>query len=257
MLAQNPKIVSVELGGNEVLDARVGIYIPGGTLEAPGGTVERTDVFKQLYVRVLDAAQGAAKHAVIFGMIDDAMEFPSFRTGQEIWDARATFAPFNVVVSEDCGTINSTNVLFVAVRVPDAAARGAASARAGTGPHVLNCFNAPSTSGVRDFVLTAGEIALLNAQMAEMDAFIRDEADRRGFAYTRLGALYSDVNVKAPFNAITLMTSPQPYGEYVSLDGIHPSAAGARVLADAAASALNARYNLGIPLSSAITIASR
>jgi GDSL-like lipase/acylhydrolase family protein len=248
MLAQNPKVVSVELGGNEVLGARSGIFLPGVT-------VELVSVWKPLYTQVLDAVEGTAKHAVIFGMIDDAMEFPGFRTAQELWDARATFAPFNVAISEDCGTINATNVLFVAVRVPDAAARGAASARAGTGPHVLNCFNAPSASGVQDFVLTAGEVALLNAQIAEMDAFIRDEAERRGFAYTRLGALYSEANVKAAFSAITLMTSTQPYGPNISLDGIHPSAAGARILADAAAAALNARYDLGIPLSSASLIA--
>ncbi|HET9797769.1 MAG TPA: hypothetical protein VFP90_07270 [Gemmatimonadaceae bacterium] len=45
------------------------------------------------------------------------------------------------------------------------------------------------------------------------------------------------------------MTSSQPYGPYVSLDGIHPTAEGARVLADAAAEALNETYRLGIPTS--------
>lgn len=243
MLAQNPKVVSVELGANEVLGARSGIFLPGVN-------VERVEDWKPLYTQVLEAVASTAKHAVIFGLIDDAMEFPSFRTGQELWHARATFAPFNVAVGEDCGTINSTNVLFVAVRVPDAAARGAARARAGVpGPHVLNCFNAPSASGIQDYVLSAAEISALNAQIAAMDAFIRSEAERLGFAYARLGALYSEVNVKDPFNAITLMTTPQPYGPYISLDGFHPTAAGARVLADAAAAAMNARYNLGIPLS--------
>ncbi|MFN2566176.1 MAG: hypothetical protein ABR499_14360 [Gemmatimonadaceae bacterium] len=253
MLAQNPKVVSVELGGNEVLLARSGIFLPGVNIEL-------VEVWKPLYRHVLDAVESTAKHAVLFGMVDDAMEFPSFRTGQELWNARQTFAPFNVAIAEDCGTINSTNVLFVAVRVPDAAARGAARARAGLpGPHVMNCFNAPSSSGVQDFVLTAGEVTALTATMAEMDAFIRSEAERRGFAFTRLGALYSDVNVKAPFNAIALMTSAQPYGPHIGLDGIHPSAEGARVLADAAATALNARYNLGIPLSTSnlVALASR
>jgi hypothetical protein len=204
-------------------------------------------VWKPLYTQVVEAVARTTKRAVLVGLIEDAMEFPSFRTAKELWDARATFAPFNVAVGEDCGTINSTNVLFVAVRVPDAAARGAARARAGEpGPHVLNCFNAPSSSGIQDFVLTAAEIALLNAQSAQRDAFIRSEAERRRFAYARLGALYSDVNVKEPFNAITLMTSPQPYGLYVSLDGFHPSAEGARILAEAAAAALNKRYHLRI-----------
>ena len=45
------------------------------------------------------------------------------------------------------------------------------------------------------------------------------------------------------------MTTAQPYGPYISLDGIHPSAEGQRVLADAAAMALNSTYRLNIPTS--------
>ena len=45
------------------------------------------------------------------------------------------------------------------------------------------------------------------------------------------------------------MTTSQPYGPYISLDGIHPSAEGARVIADAAAVALNSTYHLSIPTS--------
>lgn len=248
MLAQNPKLVSVELGGNEVLGARSGIYLPGVT-------VELVEVWKPLYTQVVDAVASTTERAVLVGLIDDAMEFPSFRTGQELWDARATFGPFNVAVGEDCGSVNSTNVLFVAVRVPDAAARGAARARAGLpGPHVLNCFNAPSASGIQDFVLTAAEVALLNTQIAQMDAYIRSEAERNGFAHARLAALYSEANTKAPFNAITLMTSSQPYGPYVSLDGIHPSAEGARVLAEAVSAALQSRYDFRMLAASSTSI---
>jgi lysophospholipase L1-like esterase len=82
-----------------------------------------------------------------------------------------------------------------------------------------------------------------------MNAVIRAEADRRGFAYFALAALYEQANRKAPFSAVTLLTSPQPYGPLISLDGLHPSAAGSAVLAEAAASALNARYEMGIPTS--------
>jgi lysophospholipase L1-like esterase len=115
----------------------------------------------------------------------------------------------------------------------------------------LNCFNAPSSSGVQDFVLSGEEVAQLAAQIAEMDAFIRGEAARRGYAYSRLGALYSDANVKAPFHAAAMMTTAQPYGPLIGLDGIHPSAAGQAVIADDAARALNQTYNLGIQRGSA------
>ena len=76
-----------------------------------------------------------------------------------------------------------------------------------------------------------------------MNAHIRGEAERRGFAYFALQELYGRSDVKGPFNPIALMTSAEPYGPFISLDGVHPTAAGARVLAEAAARALDAQYN--------------
>lgn len=245
MMAQQPKVVTVELGANEVLGARNGAFVPGLN-------VVPVSYFEADYLKVLDSVQKVAKHVALVGLIDHAINFPSFRTGDEIYDARATLAPFYVTVSEDCN--GSDNVIFVAARIPDAAARGAASARAGGTPHVFSCFNYPPTRvtatgqvvTIDDYVLGAGEVAALDAQLAQMDAIIAREAARRGFAHFRLAALYEDVNVKAPFNAITLLTSGQPYGQYVSLDGFHPTAEGARIIADAAATAFDARYGFGI-----------
>ena len=245
MEAQHPKVVSVELGGNEVLGARDGGYVPGQTVLpvafwAPG------------YRQVVDRVAGVTKHAVLVGLIDHALSFPAFRTGGELWAARATFAPFNVAVSEDCSVApGSDNVLFVPVRVPLAAGEGVARARAGLSPAVLSCANAPATDAdglvIRDYVLGPSDLAQLDAQFAEMNAIIRAEAEARGFAYFALSALYEQANTKAPFSAVALLTSTEPYGPLVSLDGIHPSAEGARVLAEAAAGALAARYNMAFP----------
>lgn len=44
-----------------------------------------------------------------------------------------------------------------------------------------------------------------------------------------------------------MLTSAQPFGPLVSLDGLHPSAEGSRVLAQAAAAALAAKYNMVFP----------
>jgi lysophospholipase L1-like esterase len=246
MEAQNPKIVSVELGGNDILGARYGVY-PSATEIVPVAQWE--PAYRQVAARV----DAAAKHAVLVGLVNDVRSFPSFRTGDELWNARATFAPFNVAVSNDCQ--NSTNLLFVAVRVPVAAATGAYYYANNLGPYTFSCQNAPSFTGIQDYVLDANDVAGVNAQLAAMNGVIRDEATKRGFAYFPLGALYEDVVTKAPFNAVTLMTSPQPYGPYVSLDGIHPTAEGSRVLADAAAQALNNTYHLGIPLSGGASLA--
>jgi len=246
MEAQNAKIVSVELGGNDILGARYGVY-PSATEVVP------VAVWEPQYREVVTRVAGVAKEAVLVGLVNDVRSFPSFRTGDEIWQARATFAPFNVAVDPNCN--GSSNLIFVAVRVPVAAATGAYYYQNNLGPYTFSCQNAPSFTGIQDYVLDANDVAGVNAQLAAMNTVIQDEAAKHGFAYFPLGALYEDVVTKAPFNAVTLMTSQQPYGPYVSLDGIHPTAEGSRVLADAAAQALNQRYNLGIPLSGGASLA--
>ena len=245
MESQNPKIVSVELGANEVLGTREGAYVPGQT-------VVPVSFWAPAYREVVSRVARVTKHAVLVGLIDHAIAFPSFRTGAELWAARATFTPFNVAVSEDCSVEpGSANALFVPVRVALAAGEGAARARAGLSPAILSCANAPATDAngivIRDYVLGPSEMAQLDAQFAAMNAVIRAEAEARGFAYFTLGALYENANVKAPFSAITMLTSAQPYGPLVSLDGLHPSAEGSRVLAEAAANALSSQYGMVFP----------
>lgn len=237
MESQNPKIVSVELGGNDILGASHGIY-------APGVNIVPVSVWEPQYRQVVARVDAAAKHAVLVGLVNDVRSFPAFRTGAEFWTARATFAPFNVAVSTDCE--GNANLMFVPVIVPTAAGTGAFYASNGLGQYTLSCTDIP---GTEDYILDVAGTAATNAQLAAMNAVIRNEAETRGFAYFPLGALYEGVVTKPAFNAIAIMTTSQPYGPYISLDGIHPSAEGARVIADAAAVALNSTYHLSIPTS--------
>ena len=110
---------------------------------------------------------------------------------------------------------------------------------------VFSCADVPGTV---DYVLTPADIATLTAQSRRMSARIRSIADANGYAYFDLDALYSRPGLKAPFSVATLVFSASPFGPYISLDGFHPTAAGQTVLAIAAARALNATYDMGIPL---------
>jgi hypothetical protein len=119
MEALDPKVVSVELGANEILGARDGAYVPGQT-------VVPVAAWQPRYEEVVARAAATARRGVLVGLIDDVRNFPAFRTGAELWAARATFAPFHVQVSENCGTApGAANLLFVPVRVPLAAGEGA------------------------------------------------------------------------------------------------------------------------------------
>ena len=56
----------------------------------------------------------------------------------------------------------------------------------------------------------------------------------------------------AATTAVTLIGTKMefvlPYGQYVSLDGVHPNAQGYQEMANAAADALNSTYGFAIPL---------
>jgi lysophospholipase L1-like esterase len=244
LIKQNPKIVSIEFGGNEVLNARSGIAIPGATLTP-------VSVWAPLYTQLVTQVAEVTKYGVVVGLIRDVGTFPGFRRGAELYADRAMFmGAFNVAVSPDCD--GSDNLLFVPVRVPTAVGTGLAMRARGLGAFTLSCAGGPATA--QDFVLTPSEAAIVNAQLAAMTSHIRAEAESAGFAYTELEELYGRADIKAPFSVVQLMTSAQPYGALVSLDGIHPSAEGQRVIAEAAARALDARYNFGILTSALVAL---
>ena len=224
MMARNPKLVSIELGGNEVLDARSGIAIPGVDLAIFSD-------FTTAYDAILDSVQKVTKMAVVVGLIDDLGHVASFRTGDELWADRAEFLAFNVSVSNDCQ--GSANLIFVPFRVPVAVGTGVALAQQGAGPFIFSC--AAGGPGDKDFVLTPAEVGIVNTEMHDITAHIHDQATLRGFAYFALGDLYDRNDVKPAFSVVSVMTTAAPYGPYFSLDGLHPSAAVQTVLARASA----------------------
>lgn len=237
MEMQNPKFVSVEFGANEVLGARDGRVIPGVT-------VVPVQFFAPDYDAILDRVEATVNTgAVLVGLITDARTFPAFRAGHDLWLNRAEFlAAFHVAIQADCE--NSPNYIVVPFRVPSAVATGVGRRNAGLTPATFSCAAGPAN--VVDYVLDPGEITALNFIMAGIDAHIAAQAAARGWAYFRLDALYGRPDLKGTFSVVQMMTTATPYGPLMSLDGFHPSALGQTVLADAAASAINERYRLGL-----------
>ncbi len=236
-LSQKPKFISVELGGNEVLDARSGIAIVGATITP-------YETWAPQYTLLTNKVASSVQQGILVGLLRDAASFPSFRRGAEIWNDRgALLVAFHVAVSNDCA--DSPNLVFVPVRIPVAVATGLQLKAAGQPPFVFSCAGAAPQ--VQDFVLTPDEVAVVNNQLTRMNAHIEITARRIGYAYMQLDVLYGRIDLKPPFSSVQLMTSSQPYGPLISLDGIHPNNFGHTVLAQAAARAINHRYGMGIP----------
>jgi hypothetical protein len=232
MIENNPKLVSVELGVNEILGARSGVAIPGVSLVP-------VPVWAAQYDLVLDAVQRTTKMAVLVGLPADIRNFPGLRTGAEIWADRVEFTLANISVQADCN--GSTNEIFVPIKV------GLALLAAAHSPVPVPFSCAAGGPTTQDLTLTPGEVAIVNAQAAAMNAHIQQQANERGFAYFSLGALYDLPSLKPAFSLGATFFGNAPFGTLISFDGVHPNAAGSRVIATAAARALNATYKLGIP----------
>ena len=58
--------------------------------------------------------------------------------------------------------------------------------------------------------------------------------------------MIASMALASPCPVVRMMTTASPYGPLISLDGFHPSGLGQTILADAAATAINERYLLGL-----------
>lgn len=243
-LAQQPTIVSVEFGGNEVLGALSGLY-------APGVTVVPFPFFAGPYSALLDAIGTTHAKAVLFEMPTTATRLPALRPAEEIWANRFEFAALHVDVNADCH--GSPNFINVSIKSLNAAYEGAFRAANGLPNATFSCADIPGTP---DLVITPSDVANLNALLAQMRAFVEGQAAARGYALASLGALYDRSDLKRkPYSIINHLTSPIPMGLYISLDGVHPNALGHGLLALDAARAINTRYGASFARTSTTTSA--
>ena len=236
MLAQRPDLVSVEFSANEVLGTRSGLL-------APGVTFVPYAAWQPAYDQLIAGVKTSGAKVLLVALFDDAANFPSLRSGAELWANREELGQFGIAVSEECGASASGNYINVAAKVVGAYAAARAAAAAGTTAPPLGCADVPGTV---DYVLTPADIAAIDVQLAAMHAHIRATADENGWAFFDIAPLFGRRDLKAPFSASTLLLSAEPYGPFISLDGVHPSAAGHAILAREAAKALNVTYHFGI-----------
>ncbi len=231
-LSQSPTLVSVELGGNDILGTSSGLV-------APGVTYVPFPYFAQAFTAVLNAVGSGSPNVLVVGLLRDGRKLPAFRRGDEIWADRLEFAALHVDVSSDCE--GSDNWINISVKSLQMAFAGAYASAYGQPNVVYSCADIP---GTEDEVLTPSDMNVLNTQLGQMVDFAEQQAATRGYAYFSIGALYELPDVKPPvYSVIAQLTSSTPFGPYVSLDGVHPSALGHTVLAAAAARALNKTYS--------------
>ena len=157
-----------------------------------------------------------------------AASFPSIRRAREFFNQWPYLLTLGISVSFNC--YFSSNSLFLP---------GYLLTLLSKTPTTATCADVP---GAADYVLTASDMVAINARMAQINAHIQAKANANGYAYFALSAVYD--LPKPSLNLYNVLFSNAPFGPNISLDGVHPSAQGQSLLANAAAMAIDARYDL-------------
>jgi lysophospholipase L1-like esterase len=246
----HPTFVSIWIGNNDVLGAATSSANAGdSTLITPDAT------FQTNYAAMLDAVDAVGPQGGILIGVANVTAIPYFSAGQTYWAVKnqpgSPFPP-SFTVSANCapsalapgvGRGDSTLVPFPY----GAALLGAAAAGA---PRNLDCGDTVAA------IVVPSELVKLVTAVTAYNTFIAAQATAHGWAYlnpnTALDSLRQIPTQVAPlpnFGAPPTFTacSANPFGLAFSCDGVHPSAATHRLIAQKLRLAINAAYTTAIP----------
>jgi GDSL-like lipase/acylhydrolase family protein len=239
MMAQNPTLVSVELGANEALRSVTdGFVIPATRYRQADGTFSYYpfNIWQPQYDAIVDsiARTGAKALLVSVPLIPNIV---GVYPGNDFYKDSVTFASFGINVSIDCN--GNTNSIFAFTKV--------LIALGSPKPNTFSCTD-NANPAVGDFILTPADVTFINAVITQMNNYIQSTASGHGWAYLELNtALASFIAIKQSFSLNRFLSCTRPFGQYIGLDGVHPTLDGQQAIANAAADALNATYGFEIP----------
>ncbi|HTC24609.1 MAG TPA: hypothetical protein VK688_09615, partial [Gemmatimonadales bacterium] len=257
----HPTFVTVFVGNNDVLASLTDRTNPGNP-----ALVTPEAAFEANYGPILDSIQKVGAQAALIGVADVSL-LPYATQGAVYWCLKngvcpgvplagfpATFSVNNNCAPRAVNPLaNGDSVLvpwIVGVPLIAAAQQGATTS--------LDC-------SVDAAVVLPAEFKTLRNAVAGYNAYISAQAQQRGFAFVDLNPAFLADKAAAPaagqFPLIAtfpcLPTAPcgqainqTPnvlFGTYFTLDGVHPSGAAHRVIADTLISAVNAKYGTTIP----------
>jgi len=240
MMRQKPTLVSIELGANEALGAASGLLVPKAAYRgaASAGTFVPNALWQPVYDALIDSVKKTGAKVLLVG-VPKTNGFVSLRTGDELYQDLAAFQNLGVSIAPDCQ--GSANAIFVPIKVLNAIGAAQATGQAQT----LSCTDTP---GAQDNILTPADIQVIDGVIDGMNAHISSVAQANGWAYLDLSTVWAQwVSRRGPFSVMFLLNCVRPYGQYVSLDGLHPNLQGYQEMANAGADVLNSKYGFAIP----------
>jgi lysophospholipase L1-like esterase len=234
-LLLQPTFVTLWIGNNDVLAAATS----GRVIE--GVTLTPVAQFEADYRTIVNAINGAGAKLAIAN-VPDVASIPFVTTIPPVVVNPQTNQPV-IVGGAPVFLIGPQGPLGPNDRVLLSAARELAR---GTGiPRQLGGSGAPLGD---ELVLSAGEIAALNARVAAYNAIIRSEASRVGAAFVDVNAIFRELADRGVNVGGVTFTESFLTGGIFSYDGVHPTPFGYAYTANLFLDAINDQFDGEIPL---------
>ena len=239
--AANPTFASVWIGNNDVLAAAVSGLLTPVTGISPGVTPLTT--FQANYDQMISGlTSGLNLRGMLIGVVN-------VTSAPILFSARALQNPAFVgaldqatgkTITVDPTTCTATTNSLISFQI-------VAAIRAGQHPTTIECEKTPIAQYplLGDiFVLDQGEIATLLADVAAINAYISSKASAIGFAYFDPNHVLDSLKNIGQITAAgpNFLAPTAPFGKWVSLDGVHPTAASHILLTNYMIEAINGKY---------------
>jgi lysophospholipase L1-like esterase len=245
-----PTFVTVWIGNNDVLGSILDTANSGNP-----ALVTDTAVFRQRYVALLDSIDEIGPRGGVLIGVANVTLVPYLSRGSKFFrvqartdsiagpDTTSRHFPSNFLVAANCAPPHGDSV-FVPFQ------RGAAVvafARVNPGITVgVDCDDPHNVS--------PAEFASLVATVSRYNTLISAQATARGYAYLDPNALFAALPAGAiptfpnipSVTALFPAAATTPFGTIFSLDGIHPTGAAHKLVANALIPAINAKYGTKI-----------
>ena len=246
-LDARPTFVSIWIGNNDVLEAGAsGIIVPMAGVSP--GIVSTQAQFQTSYDAMITQLVDSEPNlkGVLIGVVQVA-GIPLMQSGALIASSAAIQAGISqaagqtVTIHPNC--TGSASLVSVPQLIP--------LIRSGAHPPLISCQPGvvPGTLVGDLFVLDATEQATLGAAIAAYNAYIQTKAAAIGFGYYDPNVSFAALKAAGaipPFP--NLASTNQTFGTYFSLDGVHPSAAAHKLIANELIGVINVKYGTSVQL---------
>ena len=246
-LEAQPTFATIWIGNNDVLPAALSGFLVPVKGVSPGMTSVTT--FTKNYATMMSQLmQGApALKGVLIGVVNVTGAPALFPVQQLIdsagfklqFDVAATGVPGGVTIDSTCVN-RPTSLVYVGI---------IQAMQAGAYPTTLYCKLSSNATlakkGVGEsYVLDPTEQAAVSSTVQAYNAYIAAKADSLGWAYFDPNSALTLLRAMGAIPAHpNLADATNPFGTYISLDGIHPRLPAHKLIASTLIGIINGKYN--------------